>query len=256
MSSTFAIITDLHGNTFSLKTALEIIAARDDIDRIVCLGDCFSLGPDPEGVLDLLMNLDNCIFIRGNHDRYLVESLWLEELPTLEGMDPYDPVCQAIVANEKWTAEKIGKTGLDFISNMKIAHREFVDDVVVEFTHAWFQRDDLPPTIEETILWRDHVQLDHKYVKNFVFVHGHTHIPRDESHENLTIYCLGATGLPFDKTIRGAVAFLTLGSEIKWDVVRYDYDSQATINLLEERKPPFYKNLQNTVRYASIRNDV
>jgi len=43
---------------------------------------------------------------------------------------------------------------------------------------------------------------------------------------------------------------------VEWDVIRYDYDLEATVKLLEERQPPFYSNLQNTVRYASINNDI
>jgi len=49
----------------------------------------------------------------------LIERIWEDELPSLEGMDPYDPICKAIVQNEKWTAEKIGDEGIDFIQNMK-----------------------------------------------------------------------------------------------------------------------------------------
>ena len=52
----------------------------------------------------MLQSIDGCIFLRGNHDRYLLERLWEDELPSLEGMDPYDPICQAIVQNEEWTA--------------------------------------------------------------------------------------------------------------------------------------------------------
>ena len=87
-------------------------------------------------------------------------------------------------------------------------------------------------------------------------MHGHLHIPRQESKENLKILCQGATGLPFDEDARGAIAFLTVGESFNWDVVRFDYDSQSTIDLLEKCQPPFYKNLQNTVLYASIRNDI
>ena len=62
-------------------------------------GDCFALGPEPEATLKVEKYSD-CIFVRGNHDRYLIEKLWEDELPSLEGMDPYDPICQAIVQNE------------------------------------------------------------------------------------------------------------------------------------------------------------
>ena len=79
--------------------------------------------------------------------------------------------------------------------------------------------------------------------------------PRFEEEDNLSIYCQGATGLPFDENPKGAVAFLTVGETVDWEVVRYDYDVEAMINLLEDRQPPFYTNLQNTVRYAAIKNE-
>ena len=72
---------------------------------------------------------------------------------------------------------------------------------------------------------------------------------------NLTIYCQGATGLPFDKDVRGSVAFLTIGEKTKWEVVRFDYDKEFIIDRLEKRETPFYVNLKNTVKYASIGNN-
>ncbi|SVD74589.1 uncharacterized protein METZ01_LOCUS427443, partial [marine metagenome] len=73
---TFAIISDIHSNNDSLEKALSIIAERSDIDQMICLGDCFALGPEPEKTLQLLSGLSDCIFIRGNHDRYLLERIW------------------------------------------------------------------------------------------------------------------------------------------------------------------------------------
>ena len=171
-------------------------------------------------------------------------------------MSPDDPICQAIVANEEWTANELGDEGVEFCSAMKIAHREIINKTLIEFTHAWYQRDDIPPTMDEALSWRNHVLKGNAEIDKFIFVHGHVHTPRNESKENLTIYCQGATGLPFDEDPRGAVAFLTVGQNVEWDVVRYDYDKSETIDLLEELKPPFYTNLQNTVKYASIRNDL
>ena len=99
-TKTFAIITDIHSNLASLEKALAIIDEKENIDQVICLGDCFALGPEPEATLKKLKSIPDCIFIRGNHDRYLIEKLWEDELPSLEGMDPYDPICKAIVQNE------------------------------------------------------------------------------------------------------------------------------------------------------------
>ena len=78
-SKTFAIITDIHSNLASLERALTIINEKDNIDQIICLGDCFALGPEPEATLEKLKSIPRCIFIRGNHDRYLIEKLWEDD---------------------------------------------------------------------------------------------------------------------------------------------------------------------------------
>ena len=256
-SKTFAIITDIHSNLASLEKALTIINEKDNIDQIICLGDCFALGPEPEATLEKLKSIPGCIFIRGNHDRYLIEKLWEDELPSLEGMDPYDPICQAIVQNEKWTADLLGEQGREFCNDMKVAHREIVGKTLIEFTHAWYKRDDKPPTVAEALNWRDRIIESNPDLKNIVFIHGHVHVPRHQIIENLTILCQGATGLPFDRDQRGAVAFLTVNNdEVDWEVDRYEYDRKITTEQLEKRKPPFYTNLKNTIKFASIRNDL
>jgi predicted phosphodiesterase len=257
VTKTFAIITDIHSNLASLTHALSLIEERNDIDQIICLGDCFSLGPEPEKTLQMLKAIPDCIFIRGNHDRYLIEKLWEDELPSLEGMDPYDPICQAIVQNEKWTAEMLGQEGWDFCEAMKIAHREIIGTTLIEFTHAWYKRDDKPPSVTEAMNWRTHIMEANPTIENLVFIHGHVHVPRHQIIENLTILCQGATGLPFDRDQRGSVAFLTVNeNEIKWDVNRYEYDRESTLSRLAERNAPFFTNLQDTIKFASIRNDL
>ncbi len=257
-SVTFAILTDIHGNIFALDKALEIIERHKNVDRIICLGDNFSLGSSPMAVLKKLQQLKkNTVFIRGNHDRYLVEGIWNYDRPTIEGMDPDDPVCIDIIANEKWTAEQLGDAGLKFIRNMKMSYFVSIHGTYIDFTHAWFGRDELPPTLEEAKKWRDHEQKKHSQASRFIFVHGHTHIPRNEYFGNLQVFCQGSTGLPFDEDQHGAVAFLKIrGDSIDLDVNRFVYDHQAAMNHLEEVKPPFYRNLCSTIKYAGIRNDL
>lgn len=254
---TFAIITDIHGNIHALDKAIAIIESKKSVDQIICMGDNFSLGSAPLEVLRRLQSLENVIFIRGNHDRYLVERIWEYDRPTIEGMDPDDPVCIDIVANERWTAEKLGQEGIDFIRKMKMSHFANVNGTYVEFTHAWFGRDELPPTMDELKKWRDHEQTKHPQSNNFLFVHGHTHIPRTENSENLWVYCPGSTGLPFDEDQRGVVAFLEIkGDSVKWDLQRFEYDFEAAVGHLQATHPPFFRNLLSTLKYASIRNDL
>jgi predicted phosphodiesterase len=255
-AKTFAVLTDIHSNLESFETALSVIEDHESVDQIIFIGDYFSLGPAPNEILDTLLKLDGSILVRGNHERYIKERLWEQDNPTLEGMDPDDPVTKEIVANEKWTADQIGERGLDLIKTMDISYREIVGTTLIEFTHAWFERDEEPPTMEEAKEWRNKAMEENPDLDRFVFIHGHAHIPREEHDGNLTVFCQGSTGLPFDKDDRGAIAFLTINEGVDWDVTRFDYNREATIDLLEERQPPFYANLQNTLRFAEIRNDI
>jgi predicted phosphodiesterase len=68
----FAAIADIHGNHLALEAALADIRAQG-IGDIVNLGDCLS-GPLEAGrTAELLLSLD-AVTVRGNHDRYLIES--------------------------------------------------------------------------------------------------------------------------------------------------------------------------------------
>ena len=114
---------------------MDIIKSKDNIDQIICLGDCFSLGPEPEEHIREIKTIENCML-----SEVIMTGISLKdsgkELPTLEGMDHIDPICKAIVENEKWTAEKLGEEGIEFIRKMVISHRDVVGSTLVEFTHG------------------------------------------------------------------------------------------------------------------------
>ena len=253
----FAILTDIHGNIDALDKALSLVHEGGTVDQVIVLGDNFSLGAEPVAVLERLRSLDNAIFIRGNHDRYLVERIWEYERPTIEGMDPDDPICIDIIANEKWTADQIGDSGIEFIRDMKMSHFVTTDQCFLEFTHAWFGRDEMPPSLDEAKRWQGHEEIKHPQAELFVFVHGHTHIPRNESEGALRVLCPGSTGLPFDEDTRGVVAFLTVeNGTATWEVNRFEYDLDAAKEKMRQAAPPFSRNLLSTLKYASVRNDL
>ena len=176
-SKTFAIITDVHSNSAALEKGLSIINERAGVDKTIFLGDYFSLGPDPNTILKILQSDKDSIIIKGNHERYLVEKIWNDENPELEGMSQDDPILKEIIENEKWTADQIGETGTSFCESMITSHKEVFGSTWVEFSHAWYERDEIPPTIDEALEWRDNISKSYPEIEEFVFVHGHLHIP-------------------------------------------------------------------------------
>ena len=106
-SKTFAIITDVHSNSAALEKGLSIIDERAGVDKTIFLGDYFSLGPDPNTILKILQSDKDSIIIKGNHERYLVEKIWNDENPELEGMSQDDPILKEIIENEAKNADLI-----------------------------------------------------------------------------------------------------------------------------------------------------
>jgi serine/threonine protein phosphatase 1 len=65
------VIGDIHGMLKPLRVLLDAVRAADESPRFYFLGDFFNRGPDSQGVIDLLLKLENAQFVRGNHDDFL-----------------------------------------------------------------------------------------------------------------------------------------------------------------------------------------
>lgn len=71
------VIPDLHGCVQTLSAIIENQIKPDKTDLIYLLGDYIDRGPDPKGVLDYIMALENDGYrikaLRGNHEEYLIQ---------------------------------------------------------------------------------------------------------------------------------------------------------------------------------------
>ena len=70
------VIGDIHGYYRELKDALAN-ADYQHGDRLIFLGDYIDRGPQSREVMEFLLSLKNCdnIFLRGNHEEYLIRAL-------------------------------------------------------------------------------------------------------------------------------------------------------------------------------------
>ena len=67
---TIAVISDIHGNLPALEAVLAAVGA-EGVERIVCLGDVATLGPQPREVIARLRAL-GCPVVMGNTDAILL----------------------------------------------------------------------------------------------------------------------------------------------------------------------------------------
>ena len=65
------IIGDIHGMLRPLRALVEVITHTDPAAQLTFAGDYVNRGPDSRGVIDYLLTLRNCRFVRGNHDDVL-----------------------------------------------------------------------------------------------------------------------------------------------------------------------------------------
>lgn len=74
----FYAIGDIHGELNMLEALLDKLDYKHE-DKLVFLGDYIDRGPDPKGVIDLLLALEKvhprCIFLRGNHEMMFMNYL-------------------------------------------------------------------------------------------------------------------------------------------------------------------------------------
>ena len=161
----FAAIADIHGNCAALRAVLDDIASIG-IRDIVNLGDCFSgpLEADRTGDLLLLLDMHAVQTVRGNHDRYLMET------PT-EALAPSDAHAHAQLAERHF----------DWLRKLPFS-MVYRDEVFL--CHA--------TPHEDNVYWLEQVSSDgHVFLKPLseidaiaegvdqtLILCGHSHIPR------------------------------------------------------------------------------
>jgi putative phosphoesterase len=124
-----AILADIHGNSLALDATLADLRMVG-IDENWILGDIVALGPDPIGVLQRLIALPNCKFIRGNTDRYVVTGDRPPPFPADLGQDSEMIRIFAEVAGTfAWTQGAITAAGwLDWLSQLSLELKTLLPD--------------------------------------------------------------------------------------------------------------------------------
>ena len=73
-----AVFSDIHSNLQALEAVVEDIK-KQNVDRIICLGDVLSKGPNPRECLELVMN-NNIELLLGNHELYFLRGVEIDDL--------------------------------------------------------------------------------------------------------------------------------------------------------------------------------
>lgn len=162
MSVRFAVIADIHGNARALEAVLADMDALG-LTEAVNLGDHFS-GPLEAAATAKLLRERDFASIRGNHDRWLIET------------DPAD-----MGPSDKAAFDQLGSADLDWLASLPASRMVFGDVLLCHGTPKsdvtyWLERVEPDGTIRSASL--DEIESEARDVAARLILCGHTHIPR------------------------------------------------------------------------------
>jgi putative phosphoesterase len=170
-----AALYDVHGNMPALLAVLQEIAF-ERVDRIVFGGD-LAAGPFPRDTVEHAGNLPNAVFVRGNTERYVID--------TAEGRR------EPASITDEWMVGQLGPQHLDFL-------RTFEPSVSLDgvlYVHS-------TPGDDEVLYTRatpdERLRALLGGVDERVVVVGHTHMQFDRTVDGLRVVNAGSVGMPKD----------------------------------------------------------
>lgn len=177
------LIADIHGNLVALDTVLSELE-REQIDRLVCLGDVAALGPQPSEIVSRLRDT-GCSSVLGNTDAWLLDS------PPANLTSPSESAMSEIAL---WCANKLSESDLAYLRACPLTMPiDFGDSVEMLCFHG------SPRSFDEVISATTPGEVLSDMLSGHrasVFAGGYTHVQLFRRHGYAYIVNPGSVGLP------------------------------------------------------------
>lgn len=235
---TFVLASDIHANLFALNAFYQYLEehALAGCPRFY-LGDYVNLGPFPRETVERLSSETGSVFLRGNHDRYVIDESLLKEnpyFPSSEGMD-----------HTRWTHNQLTEENLAWLRTLRSWHRFHVSGWDIILCHGTPDDNDAGGDMQGAFSG-----------DNVLYISGHTHIPRNEMIQGMRIVNPGSLGKPLDGDNRASFGIIRLsGDTADFDLVRIPYDIDGTVAALEERNVPWRAGIIQSIKTAAYSNE-
>jgi putative phosphoesterase len=181
-----ALIADIHGNLPALEAVLTEIAA-EPVDRIVCLGDVVSFGPQPHEVLTRLRAL-GCPVVMGNADAAVFNPLPPADEGTDEGKHFLDM--------DAWTRDLLTEDEQVYMRGFQLTVEADLGGGKTLLCYHGSPRSFNDRILPET----SHETLD-EWLSGYpgtIYAGGHTHLQMLVRHRKALVLNPGSVGLPYD----------------------------------------------------------
>jgi putative phosphoesterase len=220
------VMTDCHANLPALQAALSNIK-KIGYDLIIHTGDAIAIGPFPAECVELLMNMSNVRFLRGNHDSYFVDGL---PNPQPSSMSDGE------VEHQHWTHSQLNSDIQAIMANWPYNLK--IEDGNIKATFIHYPLDESGRNFIPTLIPPIATQWDAAFSSSdssIVFC-GHDHSPFDVEGQRRYINP-GALGCSRDGTARYCL-FETSPTGFTVQYFKASYNQETVFKALEERKVP------------------
>ncbi|ACD52577.1 MULTISPECIES: metallophosphoesterase family protein [Clostridium] len=173
-----AIISDIHGNIYSLIRALQDID-NEKVDSIICLGDLVGYGPHPNEVIAMIKRR-NILCIQGNYDKSVIDNdyTFIRETEINSFSLP-------------WTYNELRAQNRYFLSNLPSSISLNIQGKKIIFVHG-------SPSILNQYLF-ENAEDTKNIIENMeedILVCAHTHIPSIKNFDEKMYINCGSIGKP------------------------------------------------------------
>ena len=217
-----AIISDIHGNIYSLMNVLNDIEEQK-VDTIICLGDLVGYGPHPNEVVAMIRR-KNIICLKGNYDASVVD-----------GSYTYIRETAINSFSLPWTIEELRNENRYFLSTLPSHLTLEFNNKKIKFVHG------SPNTINEYLL--EDAENTEKVMHNLqedVLVCAHTHIPCVKRFGNKLYINDGSVGKPKIGTPDSTYCILEIDNneKVTAKIIQIQYEYKKIVKDMEMLKFP------------------
>lgn len=177
------IFSDIHGNAYAMELFMEILPTLS-YDKIIFLGDIFGYYYNQEKCIQLMKEIPNLIWLKGNHDEYAVEAYYgqRKEKELIESYGhSYDLLSQRFPIKE-----------MEYISSLASSYEFNVEGRRIGLFHG------RPADALEGRLYQDTRAEKNEFEPYDIVFLGHVHCKIDRCIGDTRVICPGSLGQPRD----------------------------------------------------------
>jgi putative phosphoesterase len=229
----YAVISDIHGNIFALKRALDLID-QENVDKIICLGDIIGIGTRSDECVKLLFSYEEkLICVKGNH-----EDRFLYGVPEYIHEGKYK-MTEEDISQEHWIRDHISDESKKYLEKLKSELVIELDGVKCAITHYPLDDNMNYEHFIDAPQMEDLFEFFKKYNATINF-YGHTHNERIKVAKDGTWFINPGTLGTTDFKNFGTYGILQIddNKNIAFVTKAFNYDLKAALDDFDVMNPP------------------